>query len=145
MWSILDPDGTPEAVWFEGARDVELDDYPKRKTDYFEARGELIKSSLITRNIDTEEVRIHRLVQDVVRQKMSLEEILSVFNSTVVLLSAVWPFVKLDNRNLVTRCKIGKKYYPHMARLKQLIEKPIEAGEIKPSLQTAALFNKAAW
>ncbi|KAK0122138.1 hypothetical protein ONS95_010398 [Cadophora gregata] len=87
--SILDPDGIPETILFEGAKCVELDDYPKKKSDYFDARGELIKSSLATRNADTEEIRIHRLVQDVVRQKMSATNVIAVFNATIALLSAV--------------------------------------------------------
>lgn len=51
--SVLDPDGIPEAILFEGANNVELDNYPKKKSEYFYARGELIKYSLITRTVDS--------------------------------------------------------------------------------------------
>jgi hypothetical protein len=143
--SLLDPDGIPEAILFEGADKVDLDGYPQTKSAYFDARDKLIQSSLITRNSDIDEIRIHRLVQDVVRQKMGPTDLQAVFNPVIVLLSAVWSFVRLDNRNLVTRRRICETYYPQIARLKCLFEKTLLSGELKPCIETAALFNEAAW
>lgn len=112
--SLLDADGILEIVLLKGAKEVELEDFPKKKSEYFDARGELLKSSLITRHPDTGEIRAHRLVQDVVRQRMTVAELLSVFNAVVILLSAVWPFAQLDNRNLVERRKICQTHFPHI-------------------------------
>lgn len=76
---------------------------------------------------------------------MNPAQLIVVFDATIMLVSAVWPFVKLDNRNLVTRRKICGQYFPHIARIKSLFEKQLLSGEMKPSMQSAALFNEAAW
>jgi hypothetical protein len=56
---------------------------------YFNARAELIYVSLITRNMATNELRMHRLMQGVVRQRMKENELRTVYAAVTVLLSAV--------------------------------------------------------
>ena len=110
--SVLDPDLIYEEILIAGANHVELENYPKAKTEYFEAREALIKSSLVTRNIELGFVKIHRLVQDVVRQKLGLQELRSVHNAAVTLVSAVWPFVDESNLNEVKRLHRVQRFFP---------------------------------
>jgi hypothetical protein len=143
--SLLDPDAIPERILTNGAISVKLESYPKTKADYFEARAELIRSSLITRHIDENEIRIHRLVQDVVRQKMPAGGLQIVFDDTINLLSAVWPFASLNKATETARWKECEQIFPHLARLKQLFEDQIRGGDTKAGVAFAAVFNEAGW
>ena len=143
--SMLDPDGIPEEVLTKGAERVILDQYPKKKTDYFRARAELIRTSLITRNFEREQLRIHRLVQDVVRHKMPIDESRMVFDDTVILLSSIWPFLNVQNLNDVGRNRKAEYYSPHIERLKHLLETDLPLDKLQPQIDVTALFNEAAW
>lgn len=143
--SFLDPDNIPEIILTDGAKDVQLEHYPKRKSAYFEARLELVRTSVITRDTEHNSIRIHRLVQDVVRQKMTIEELSGVFEAVVVLISKLWPFVTWDQRNVITRWNQCEMLFPHVARLRSLFEEKIRAQEFSPSHRAAALFNEVAW
>ncbi len=127
--SFLDPDHIPESILTKGANDVQIPNYPKKKSLYFEARLELLRSSIITRDIENDVVRIHRLVQDVVRQKMTTEETTNVVEGTVVLLSALWPFILFSKRNAVDRWQKCDVLFPHVARLRSLFETRIRQEE----------------
>lgn len=143
--SLLDPDRIPEELLTEGAKHVKLPHYPVKKAAYFDARTELIRSSLITRNIDLNEIRIHRLVQDVVRRKMTSDQALLVFEATIALISRLWPFVKFHQRNETERLNMCRKLFPHTEKMKSLFQESIQAGELQPSTPSAALFNEVAW
>ncbi|KAL9030920.1 MAG: hypothetical protein Q9196_000994 [Gyalolechia fulgens] len=84
--SFLDPDRISEEILFGHAKDVNapLPYYPKTRVAYFDSRTELIQSSLIFRDIKNNELRIHRLVQEVVRKKLTDDESHSVFETVVV-------------------------------------------------------------
>jgi hypothetical protein len=90
--SVLDPDNIPESLLTTGSDKVELEHYPEDKFQYREARAELIQSSLVTRNMELGFLKIHRLVQDVVRHQLSISDMRLVYDAGVVLLSTVWPF-----------------------------------------------------
>ncbi|KAL9028780.1 MAG: hypothetical protein Q9196_002903 [Gyalolechia fulgens] len=77
--SVLDPDRIPEELLLDGVKRVELPNYPVKRSVYINARAELIYSSMVTRNMATNELRIHRIVQDIVRQKMGKSELQSMF------------------------------------------------------------------
>ncbi|KAI9653617.1 MAG: hypothetical protein M1821_006964 [Bathelium mastoideum] len=143
--SVLDPDQIPEELLTEGSRDVKLPNYPNKKSAHFDARAELIRSSLIVRNFELEVLRIHRLVQDVVRQKLSKNELSQVFNAAVTLMTAVWPFSRLTNRNNTDRYLICDKYFPHISQWKHLFTNMIDSGDLGLTIASAALFNEASW
>ena len=69
--SFFDPDHIPETLLIEGANGINYDSYPKAKSDYLDARSELIKAALVFLNSDTHELTIHRLVQDGVRKRLN--------------------------------------------------------------------------
>jgi hypothetical protein len=145
--SLLDPDRIPEDLLTEGARYVPLEDYPLKKSAYYDARAELLRSSLITRNMETNELRIHRLVQEVVREKMGDEELRIVFESTGVLLTAVWPFVSGTDptRNQAWRWPICEKYAPHISMLEKLFGPAIRSGDFDGDVKSGGLFSSLSW
>ncbi|KAI0114142.1 hypothetical protein GGR51DRAFT_546784 [Nemania sp. FL0031] len=142
--SVLDSDLTYEDVLTTGASKVVLEHYPKTKVEYFEAREALIKSSLITRNIELGFLKIHRLVQDVVRHKLTSEELRTVYNAAVVLVSDVWPFSDETNLNRADRLHKVQRYFPQVAMFKSVLEQE-GVEKLKPEVAVAALFNEASW
>ena len=142
--SMLDGDLVPEDILITGAKRVKLENYPQDKIAYFEARETLMKSSLVTRNVDLGILRIHRLVQDVVRQKLGLEDFCAVYNAAVVLVSAVWPFVDDSNLNNVDRLRRVQRYFPQVSMLRSILEDKT-AETLKPMFEVSALFNEASW
>jgi hypothetical protein len=142
--SVLDPDNIPESLLTTGSDKVELEHYPEDKFQYREARAELIQSSLVTRNMELGFLKIHRLVQDVVRHQLSISDMRLVYDAGVVLLSTVWPFFDETNELGSDRLRKVRQYLPHGDALKALvIEHSPES--LKPNIAVASLFNETAW
>lgn len=142
--SVLDPDNIPENLLMDGADKIELDNYPKTKFEYMDARGELMNSSLVSRNIELRFLKIHRLVQDVVRQRLKISDMRQVYDAGVLLLSTVWPFFDDTNELGADRLRKVQHYLPHAAALQHLV-KDKSPGTLRPNIAVAALFNETAW
>lgn len=147
LLSVLDPDRVTEELLVEGAKDVELTNYPLKKFEYFNARAELIHASLVIRNMAANELRIHRLVQDVVRQRMEESELQAVFAAVMVLLSAVWPYVcgTDPTRNQLWRVPIAEKYTSHVCRLEALFGPDIRKKVYRGTPTSGYIFCSYAW
>lgn len=145
--SFLDPDRISEEILFSSTKNVDapLPHYPKTRVVYFDARTELIQSSLILRDIKNNELRIHRLVQEVVRKKLTNEELYLVFETVTLLLSNCWPSIKFDERNMVSRLIKCESLFPHVERIRVLFEDSIRSRVFKPTYRCAGLFNEVAW
>lgn len=143
--SLLESDRIQESLLFRDMNGVELPDYPKSRSAYIDARTELLSSSLVTKDMKNNELRIHRLVQDVVRERLSDEQSHAVYESTIVLVSNSWPFVQFDGRNAMGRLERCELLFPHVEKIRSLFEGPIKSGKLKPSTASAALFNEVAW
>lgn len=65
--------------------------FPSDLDRYQTACDELFRSSLVTRNIWQDSLRVHRIVQDVVRRQMLAPERRSTFNQIVCMLRHAWP------------------------------------------------------
>ena len=143
--SFLDPDRIQERILLRDTNGVELPHYPKSCSAYMDARTELLQSSLITKDFKNNELRIHRLVQDVVRERLTDEETLAVYESTIILLSHSWPFIEFDKRNETTRLQQCEQLFPHVEKIRSLFERSLRSGKFKPSTASAALFNEVAW
>jgi hypothetical protein len=143
--SVLDPDFIPEDVLVTGAVDVDLENYPKTKIAYFEAREELIRSSLVSRNIELRFLKVHRLVQDVVRRKLSIDGLRAVYNTGVSLVTAIWPFVHgTSNFTDNQRFRRVGIYLGQVAAFSSLLQE-LTAKVLKPHIQVSALFNEVSW
>lgn len=143
--ALLDPEHIQEEVLCQHVENVTLSHYPKTSVEYMHARTELIHSSLITRDIERKEIRIHRLLQEVVRERMSTEQTYNTFESTISLLSGAWPFVEFDERNQVYRLQRCARFFPHVEKIRSIFETRIRSGRFKVSSSSAALFNEVAW
>ncbi|KAK7422145.1 hypothetical protein QQZ08_009613 [Neonectria magnoliae] len=144
--SIMDADKIQEKMLTEATAYVSMEDYPKTMEEYVDARYQLLRASLISRNVDERELRIHRLVQEVTREKMTLNELAEVLEAAVTLVLAIWPVTKtILMRNRAWRYPIFDAYLPHISKWGLIYADKIKSGQIKPGIDTAILFNDAAW
>ena len=118
--SLLDPDGIPEELLTKGAESKQLAHYPSTDDDYETSRIDLTRRSLISRNKEAQQLRVHRLTQDTVRAKMGFERLQSVFSYTTTLVSAIWPYAPLGQRHQTARWQTCDSLIPHVLRLYEL-------------------------
>jgi hypothetical protein len=142
--SVLDADMIPESVLLTGAAEVQLNDYPRTRMEYFEARATLMKSSLVSRNVELGFLRIHRIVQDVVRQKLSTELLRDVYNAAVTLVSTVWPYVDDSGLCNADRLRKVQQLFPHVAAFRSIVESKAPSI-LKPNIAITGLFNEISW
>lgn len=145
--SVLDPDRIPEELLTDGAKEVELPNYPVKKQQYFTARADLIHLSLVTRNMATNELKVHRLVQDVVRHKLAQAELHAVYAGVALLISSVWPYVcgTDPTRNQAWRVPIAERYTPHINKLEALLGPEVRASRFYGTAASGYLFSSYAW
>lgn len=146
--SLLDPDCIQEDILTLGSPDpeFELSGFPKSKGAYFRDLAELTQSSILSRNAERKELSIHRVVQDVVKSRLlqSADELADVFQATVTLLSAQWPFVTKPvigrpNFGQVERWDQCEKILPHTIKLGDIFEK------ISGTTQSQCATKEFAW
>lgn len=121
--SLLDPDGIPEYVLEVEGSTFRWDGYPQDVMGYQEARTELLKSSLITRDRVAKKLFIHRLIQDAARASMSDERFNDAFGFTLCLLSSAWPYEEFGFGNEQYRWDRCNEIYRHVLRLKKLFDR----------------------
>jgi hypothetical protein len=145
--SIFHGNGIQEKLLFEGARDVNIEAYPKTELDYIKARDELLRHALVEWSSEKNELSIHNLLQDSVRRKMDAVELETFYEIGISLISAVWPLTTFETRNKAWRWPIFEAYLPHVVRLRDLRCENKKYGSYVGSGTTkaAALFNDAAW
>ncbi|KAK7912199.1 tetratricopeptide repeat domain-containing protein [Apiospora marii] len=145
--SVLDPDRIPEEMFLEGLRNDILSGLLSKRHEYFNARAELIHASLVTRNMATNELRVHRIVQDVVRGQLSEDDLRSVYAAVSRLISAVWPFVcgTDPTRNQAWRIPVAERYTPHICMLERIFGPGIREGRFTGTTTSGFVFSSYAW
>ncbi|CZR65067.1 uncharacterized protein PAC_14967 [Phialocephala subalpina] len=144
--SLVDPDRIPEDILTGGEFKRPIEGYLQDTGEYHEARAELVKSSLITRNKQQEFVRVHRLTQDGVRAEMDGTHLETAFDTTVSLIVAVWPFVSMEWRHGTSRWEKCEACFPHVLRLKNFYLREIIPENIfKAGINFAKLLNDVGW
>ncbi|KAJ9613478.1 hypothetical protein H2200_003420 [Cladophialophora chaetospira] len=125
--SMLDPDGIPEKLFELDAKEASHPDVEQLKSEYQAAKNELLARSLVTGNKRERKLFVHRLVQDVLRSRMSTSQLRRVFLTCIRLVSSKWPFEQFAWRHGNARWDACEELYPHVQRLKDLFP------EIEPS------------
>ena len=146
--SVLDPDRIPEELLaVDGRKEVELPNYPIKKDEYFNARAELINTAFVTNNMATKELRIHRLVQDVVRQGMEEDKLHAIYAAAALLISDIWPYVSGSDptRNQFWHIPKAEKYTAHVCRLHALFGPEIQEGKYFGTAKSGYVFCSYAW
>jgi hypothetical protein len=145
LCSMLDPDCIEERI----LKDFDLasqhaSDYPKDWMAYSRTRAELLKRSLVTRNEDRQELRIHRVVQDSLKAKMTNEQAATMFSSALALVNKAWGPTPLAKRHDRSLSKTREGLFPHALVLKTIFEK-LYSNESAVAVPMAVLMNEAAW
>ena len=143
--SLLDPGKIQESLLFRNTAHVDLSGYPESRSEYMDARAELLSGSLITKDPMRNELSIHRLVQDVVRERLSSSETAAVYRATIVLISNNWPSIQFDKRNEIGRLQQCEQLFPHVEKIRSIFECGIRTGAFQPDTACAKIFNEVAW
>ncbi|KAI1078974.1 tetratricopeptide repeat domain-containing protein [Whalleya microplaca] len=156
--SFLDPDVIGEDLLMEASVGLLSDGAQFKKSNYIEARADLLQSSLIQRDKQKQQISVHRIVQDAILATMDATKKQFMFDEVVRLLWADWPSAmpkpskepelpqpkSTGGRLHVGRWPVCAAIYPHVLKIHQLwpsIPDPSEAT----SLHFAKLLNEAAW
>lgn len=89
--SMLDPDVIQESMLqqAESTADAQMPGYPSPEL-YVNTRSDLIRASLVRRNKQEKTLMVHRVVQDVVRTKMTPDRASHVFARAAELVRSAW-------------------------------------------------------
>ncbi|MCJ1384991.1 hypothetical protein MMC17_008109 [Xylographa soralifera] len=128
--SLLDPNGIQQDILTRQPELAYAIGLPQDLKSYLEDLSSLTQSSLLTRNSETKELSLHRMVQEVnIVRIMSIPDLLeNIFNSAIRLLSALWPYVTVASppgyaqytrKDRWPQCE---KIYVHIQRMKQNFE-----------------------
>lgn len=146
LCSVLDPDRIQERLFAnDGSAASPLADFPKTRFAFNEARADLIKRSLITRNEQGKEFTVHRVLQDSVRSKMTTKRLMDVFSAAVSLILASWGSTPLDKRHVISLGKSRDGLFPHALALRNMFESDSRQRDTKTSVELAMLMNESAW
>ncbi|OBR14340.1 Tetratricopeptide repeat domain-containing protein [Colletotrichum higginsianum IMI 349063] len=157
--SFLDPDAIAEDLLMQAWVEVLSNNGPPfKKSQYIEARADLLQSSLVQRDKSRQQISVHRIVQDAIFATMDIAKKRSIFGKIVRVLWAEWPSAmpkpskepelpqpKSNGGRLnIGRWPVCAASYPHVLKMHQLwpaIADPSEATR----LHFAKLLNEAAW
>lgn len=151
--AFLDPDLIHESI-FDASRSLSpelLADFPANRERYFDARNELRRRSLITRDANASTITVHRVVQATARAQMPDDVSLQTFKLSCALLLQCWPRNKDRStqqlRNNATSAWVEcNKLRPHIAKLAEHYEQmQLEITEIEARLNFVQLLMGAGW
>lgn len=110
--SLLDPDSIKEMIFENASSDCLGGIFPQNEEEYQDARSELISRSLVTRDLQHGELRVHRITQDITRSQMPSNRLGDIFDVTVKLIFRAWPFAALGQRHQTARWSICQSLIP---------------------------------
>lgn len=143
--SLLDPDRIPEKILINACSNVSLDYIPQDVEELFKAMAQLLQTSLISQNQDTCDISVHRIVQDVVREKLDKTKLVEVYDLAIRSISNVWPFSILETRFYTGRYKDCTSLFPCVVRLKNAYNSVATLQTLEQKVASATLFNEAGW
>lgn len=135
---FFNPDAISERVFTthaaarKRAKDLGFVGYPMNDMAYVAARTELTSTSLVKRNVKTQELTIHRVVQDAAMASMDAKRLTNAFRLALSMLSAAWPDSNFDFS--MERWKLSEPLLPHVLRC-------VSQYEMSQTLQASQDFN----
>jgi len=102
--AFLDPDCIQAKIFINFSGSLALmQDLPQKKGEWLKARDGLLRASLVHHNEQEGDLRIHQLLQDIVRAEFADERQSQLLSNFIVLLNAAFPKVSLDKRATTKR------------------------------------------
>ena len=148
--STLDPDFVPETIFIQHLDEVKLAGFPSDLINYYSSRGGLMGASLVSlTNLQQNQkvLRLHRLLQDVVRARMDDSRFDMVFEASINLISKNWPFQNLEQRHQQRdRWEKCTELFSQVSHLRKLARE-VEIKNEKPLtlLTWIELLNDVGW
>ncbi|KAL6699691.1 tetratricopeptide repeat domain-containing protein [Trichoderma pleuroticola] len=156
--SFLDPDAIGEDLLMAVSMELFSDGAQFKKSNYMEARSDLLQSSLVSRDKQKQQISVHRLVQDAVLTTMDVEKKQLMFDQVARILWADWPSAmpkpskepelpkpkSSGGRLHVSRWPVCASIYPHVLKMHQLWSTMLDLSEAT-SMLFAKLLVEAAW
>jgi len=141
--SLLDPDIVSETILLHSEGHELCAEFPPL-SEFVDVRTELIKASLVKRNRQEKTLAMHRVVQDVVRAKMSAERLKDIFTLAVTLLGLTW----VEDREWAfgfrtSEWRIADSMNPHIMGLQTLYERHHPDLEVGSLRDFASLVSRA--
>ena len=145
--SLLDGDGIQEEILKSSFSKITLSGYPSTITAYQNARFELSKSSLVSRDKASGKLMVHRVIQDAARARMDQYRLVETFRCAVRLVLQVWPAAGFGQRHNVGRWSECETLTPHMLRLHRLVTRLGIKDQLvlKADIEFASLLNELGW
>jgi len=145
--SVLDEGKIPEELLTTAALRVDLPNYPYRQQQYLEARDELIQTSLVARNTETNELSTRPEYQAVIREKMEKTDLHAVIEAVAILISAVWPWLYATESHLPRHFRplIAERLAPHVRRLGEICGDEIRRESWNGTTELGCVFTSYAW
>ncbi|EER42224.1 tetratricopeptide repeat domain-containing protein [Histoplasma capsulatum H143] len=156
--SFLDPDVIGEDLLMEASAELLSEGTKFKRSNYIDARTDLLQSSLIQRDKQKQQISVHRVVQDVILASMCDNKKKCMFDRIVRILWAEWPSAmpqpskkpelpqpkSTDGRLHVGRWPICAAIYPHVLKIHQFWSTILDVPE-STRLLFAKLLTEAAW
>jgi len=156
--SFLDPDVIEEDLMIEASAELQSNGVPFKKSNYIEARADLLQSSLVYRDKQKQQLSVHRIVQDAILTTMDAPKKRLMLDQVVRTLWARWPSAmpkpskqpelpqpkSTGGRLHVGRWPACAAIYPHVLRIHQ-IWSTIPDLSTATRLLFAKLLTEAAW
>jgi hypothetical protein len=147
---LLDKDGVQEGVLTDATVLMQLKSFPGSVAACKEAKEELLHSALVI-NVqigDESGIRIHRMIREIVRRRMSTSRLQEVFESTIQVLSDLWPEMGLAERHNKRRFGKIDMLLPHVRSLQDIYDLPGSAElelSFRANITLGKLLDNAAW
>lgn len=121
-----------------------------RPNVFNKTRGELVRSSLISRNEKQKQIWMHRLVREVCHVRMKSEARQNAFQSAINILNSTLPVQKRHERHLPKLWPIVRKHFAHVISLSNYYklsrsESNDRHPRLKPDQSFARLLYNCAW
>ncbi|KAJ5414120.1 hypothetical protein N7509_000747 [Penicillium cosmopolitanum] len=143
--SFLDPDSIQERILMKHTTIIDMPSYPEDDAAFFNARKQLIGSSIFRHNQDTAEFWMHRVTRDGVRLQIEPERQRMVFLNAVTKVAAAWPVGEVESHD-VNLWEESKALYPHVISLENAYKKHFKHQEyVDSDFEFARLLNRAGW
>lgn len=142
--AFLDPDSIQDTILpRDESHFSTIPYYPKRNITFYDARKELLRSSLIRRNDQTGEFWVHRVVKHAVMAKLTPEHRLQVFTSVISRIASKWPAAL--GAHDPTLWNEMESLYPHVVSLTDIYKKYLRESWLDNHIDLAKLILRATW
>lgn len=128
-----------------------LPNYPRTEPDLSQRRKILINASIVERGPSESDIKVHRMVQQVVRAKISKDPLLaeSVFHDVLTRISSYWPYLNkkyvIGTQGKVDRWPRCAELLPHVSSLSRGYFELRDIGSLsQPNLDLVELLYDAS-